>query len=136
MNKKAQYQKAIVLFYTNHTKKEVRDKLKLPHSTVNKWYRAYEKNKASNLKQMFIADFGSGKISIDALARNYNIDRRKLLKLKHKYFGKGSLKQKRMYQMHKAEIPTRAIADFYNVALSQVHRSIRLEKALIKNLSK
>jgi len=126
--KPRKFQRALALFYTNHTKKEVRDKLNLSHSIVNKWYRAYKKNKASNLKQVFIADFGSGKISIDALARNYGINRQTLLKLKHKYFGKGSLKQKRMYQMHKAEIPTRAIADFFNVPNSQVIRAINKEK--------
>ncbi|MCB4807131.1 hypothetical protein LG651_02630 [Tamlana sp. 62-3] len=93
--------------------------------------RKLTKHQNHNLKQRFIADFQSGKVSVTLLAKQYNVDRRKLLKWKHEIFGKGSLKQKRMFQMSVSGIPAKVIADFFNTHVFQVHRAIRNEK---KNL--
>ncbi len=81
-----------------------------------------------NLKQRFISDFGSGKYKCTELAKLYKVDRRKLLRWKKQLFGKGSLRRKRMYQMHLANIPTKTIAEFYNCTITEVHRSIKIEK--------
>lgn len=90
--------------------------------------RTFTKLENHNLEQRFKTDFQTGKYSICELARRYNVDRRKLLKWKYKHFGKGSIKQKRMFQMSMAGIPTKAIAEFFDVPVSQVHRSIRKHK--------
>lgn len=90
--------------------------------------RTFTKLENHNLKQRFKADFQSGKHSICELARIYNVDRRKLLKWKHELFGKGSVKQKRIFQMHLAGLTAQSIADFFNVPLQQVYRSIRQER--------
>ncbi|SIQ74221.1 aminoacyl-tRNA hydrolase family protein [Maribacter ulvicola] len=87
--------------------------------------RRFTKQQNHNLKQKFKSDFTTGLYSIEQLARNYNVGFRKLLKWKHEIFGKGSIKQKRMFQMHLSGLPTKAIAKFFNVPISQVHRSIR-----------
>jgi uncharacterized protein YjcR len=90
--------------------------------------RTLTKLEIHNLKQMFRRDFTSGKYSIEGLTRKYGVNRLKLLKWKKELFGKGSLKRKRMYQMHLSEIPTRVIAEFYNVSTVQVNFSIREQK--------
>ncbi|MGY0427158.1 MAG: hypothetical protein ACWIPI_10100 [Polaribacter sp.] len=126
---KKQYQKAIELFRNKNTINEVTTLLNVPMYRVKKWYTSYRKSEKVNLENRFIVDFGCGRFSINELAKRYNMDRRTLLKLKHKHFGKGSLKQKRMYQMHKAEIPTRAIADFFNAHTVQVNQAIRIQRA-------
>lgn len=81
-----------------------------------------------NLKQRFKQDFTSGRYSIAELAKAYNVGRRKLLKWKHELFGKGSITQRRIFQMHLAGIPSKAIAEFYGVHVFQVHRAIRQER--------
>jgi transposase-like protein len=90
--------------------------------------RTFSKSQNHNLQLQFKSDFKAGKFSICELARRYDVDRRKLLKWKHKYFGKGSIKQKRMFQMSMAGIPTKVIAEFFNVPITQVHLSIRNSK--------
>lgn len=128
MNRKEQYFKAFKLFKNNKCANEVALILNISTRRAKKWKAAYNKNAKANLEQKFIVDFGCGRISISQLAKKYNVENRNLLKLKHKHFGKGSLKQKRMYQMYLAEIPTRAIASFYNVPIQQVCKAIRNER--------
>lgn len=82
-----------------------------------------------NLKQRFKSDFSTGLYSIVELAKAYNVGRRKLLKWKHELFGKGSIQQKRIFQMHLAGMPSKAIAQFFGVHIFQVHRAIRQERA-------
>lgn len=125
---KHKFQMAIKLFNSQLSIKEVAILLNIPLYKSKKWYSSYLKLEKVNLEQRFIVDFGSGKVSINELSKRYNKDRRALLKLKHKHFGKGSLKQKRMYQMHLAEIPTRVIAEFYNTNIVQVQKAIRDKK--------
>ncbi len=96
---------------------------------MNHVYRKFSKAENYNLKQRFISDFTTGLYAVDALARTYNVDRRKLLKWKHEIFGKGSIKQKRIFQMRLAGMPSKAIAEFYGVHVFQVHRAIRQERA-------
>ncbi|MDO5104601.1 hypothetical protein [Capnocytophaga sp.] len=109
-------------------------------NTLNKWhemnedkaprkkYQRLTKIELHNLEQIFISEFASGKIKVKDFARKYNIEWRKPLSWKHKHFGKGSLKQTRIYQMHKAQIPSKVIAEFFNIPLPQVHSAIRTER--------
>lgn len=112
---------------------EIATSLKLPKVLVKKWLKGFKRMKDFNLKKKFINDFSSGKYSVDELARLYNEDRRKLLKWKHEVYGKGSLKQRLMYKMHIVGIPPRFIAEFYNVSIPQVHKSIRNEKTIVES---
>ncbi len=93
-----------------------------------KKYQRLTKIELHNLEQIFISEFASGKMKVKEFARKYNIEWRKPLKWKHKHFGKGSLKQTRIYQMHKAQIPSKVIAEFFNIHLTQVHLAIRTER--------
>jgi len=90
--------------------------------------RTFTKLENHNLKQRFKAEFETGLYSVNELAKKYNVDRRKLLKWKHKFYGKGSMQQRRIYQMHLAGMPSKAIAQFFDVALPHIHRSIRKQK--------
>tara|TARA_Y100000815_G_scaffold273832_1_gene306154 strand:+ start:540 stop:872 length:333 start_codon:yes stop_codon:yes gene_type:complete len=87
--------------------------------------RRFTKLENHNLKQRFKAEFETGLYSINELAIKYNVDSRKLLKWKHQLYGKGSMQQKRIYQMHLAGVPSKAVAQFFGVALTHIHRSIR-----------
>lgn len=91
--------------------------------------RTFTKLENHNLEQRFVRDFQSGKYSICELARRYSVNRFKLLKWKHKHFGQGSMQQKRIFQMHLAQVPSRAIAEFFSVHVFHVHRAIRMERA-------
>ncbi len=108
--------------------------------TVKKWHESQTENQSPqqpkkrkrltklenwNLEQRFILDFGTGKYSVRQLSRKYKINWQKLLKLKHKHFGKGSIKRLRMYQMHLSGIPTHGIADYFDTHPVQVHKAIR-----------
>ncbi|UWY27649.1 hypothetical protein N4T20_18190 [Flavobacterium sp. TR2] len=93
--------------------------------------RSFTRTENAILKQRFISDFASGKTTIEELSRKYNVHRRKLVPWKNELFGTGSLKRKRMYQMHISGIPTRVIADFYGVHIVQVGKGIRETKKLL-----
>jgi len=77
------------------------------------------------LKIRFTRDFGSGKVTLRELARQYDVDWRVLLQFKKEVFGLGSLKQKRMYQLDSIGMPTKAIAEFYGVSSIAVRKNIR-----------
>lgn len=120
--------KAVDLFGLGVSVESVQSQLQAPKYIVKQWFRGYKKLQEHNLKQRFVQDFETGRFAIDHLARVYGVDRRKLLKWKHEVFGKGSIKRKRMFQMHLAGLPAKAIADYYNVPISQVHLSIKTQK--------
>lgn len=82
-----------------------------------------------NLKQRFKSDFSTGLYSIVQLAKTYNVGRYKLLKWKKELFGKGSIQQKRIFQMHLIGMPSKTIAKIYDVHVFHVHRAIRRERA-------
>lgn len=90
--------------------------------------RVFTKKENKILKKRFFLDFSSGKESIKSLSLKYNVDRRKLLIWKKELFGKGSLRQKRILQMHISGIPKKLISEFYNINLSQVNNVIRNNK--------
>lgn len=126
---KTKHQIANNMFERGQSLCEVVETLHISKHLAQKWKAGFKKLQNVNLKQRFARDFESGQFSINELARRYGMDRRKLLKWKRELFGLGSLKQKRMYQMHLAGIPAHAIAEFYKTQLPQVHLSIRKHKA-------
>lgn len=93
--------------------------------------RSFTKSENAILKQRFISDFSAGKTTIEELSRKYNVGRRKLIPWKNQLFGTGSLKRKRMYQMHISGIPTKVIAEFYGVHVVQVSKGVRETKQLL-----
>ena len=127
-NNKIKYNAASKLFAKGFTKEQIKKELNISSNLLNKWFKGFKKLKSHNLEQKFILEFGTGKYSIKELAKKYGVEWRVLLTFKHKNFGKGSIKQLRMYQMFLANIPTYAIADYMNCPKTQVTRAIRKHK--------
>lgn len=125
---KEKYTKAIKLLNKGYDIIEISKKLDLSQNQIRKWKIGNNKLIELNLKQRFKSDFSSGKHSINKLARSYNVERRKLLNWKHELFGKGSLKRKRILMLHLAGMPSKAIADFFNIPLPQVYKSLSSER--------
>lgn len=92
---------------------------------MNTKNRVFTKLQNHNLKQKFVSDYQSGFYTIEQLAKTYNVDRRKLLKWKKQIFGLGSIRQRRIYELHTSGMPTKAIADIYKTHIVVVQKSIR-----------
>ena len=74
----------------------------------------------ANIKQEFLIDFATGKYTVKFLSTKYNIDRRLLDELKRKHFGTGNQRMIVMQRMKNANVPTRAIAEYFNTPNSSV----------------
>lgn len=97
-------------------------------------YQSLSKLEKYNVRQKLLSEYGSGKLFIGDLAHKYNVIRRVALRWKIKQFGKGSLREKLIYQMHQSQIPSKTIAEFYNVHVVQVNKSIRTHAKKINDL--
>lgn len=125
---KAKHRKAVKMFTEGKTIDEVAAALNVARYRVAKWHTGFNKLQKHNFKQHFKTEFADGRKTITELANLYGLERRTVLKWKHKFFGKGNLRQRLMFQMFQSGIPRRCIARFYDVHIQQVHTNIKRER--------